>query len=242
MESLANLSIWIAFGAGILSFISPCTLPLYPAYLSYITGISVKDMQNSPQGQTRIKVILHTLFFLLGISVIYIALGLGATFIGEFFIEYKQLIRQISGVLIVLMGLFLVGFLKLEWLMKEKRFEFSRKPVGYLGTTFIGMGFAAGWTPCIGPILSLILALSASDPSSGLTYMIAYILGFSVPFFILSFFIGSTKWILKYSSAIMKAGGVLMIIMGILLYTDQITQISIYFYKLFQGTWLGNIG
>jgi len=242
MDSIVNITIWLAFGAGIISFISPCTLPLYPAYLSYITGVSVHDMQNKPTNEIRIKVILHTLFFLLGISVIYLALGFGASFIGQFFIEYRKLIQQISGILIAVMGLFLLGFFKFDWLMQEKRFQFGKKPVGYAGSVFIGMGFAAGWTPCIGPILSVILALAATHPGEGMKLMVAYIIGFSVPFFILSFFISSTKWILKYTSTIMKVGGVLMIIMGILLYTDLLSKYSIYIIRLIDGTWLNRLG
>ena len=242
LSSVADVTLWIAFGAGVLSFISPCTLPLYPAFLSYITGVSVKDMQTVNNRKIRIKVMLHTLFFLLGISMIYLALGYGASFVGQFFIEYKKLIQQISGILIIVMGLFLVGLFKLEWLMQEKRWQFANKPVGYVGSIFIGMGFAAGWTPCIGPILSTILLLSATNPSQGMTYMVAYILGFSLPFFILSFFIGTARWITRYSSLIMKLGGVLLILMGILLYTDQITKLSIYLFQLFEGTWLEKLG
>lgn len=237
-----DLSIWLAFWAGVLSFLSPCTLPLYPAYLSYITGVSVPDLQQKQSSKIRLKVILHTIFFLLGISTIYITLGVSASFIGQFFLQYRHLVQQISGILIIIMGLFLVGFFKLEWFMQERRFQFSKKPVGYFGSILIGMGFAAGWTPCIGPILTVIIALAASNPSQGMTYMVSYIVGFSLPFLLLSFFIGSTRWILKYSSLIMKVGGVVMIFMGILLYTDQITQISIYLLKLFEGTWLSNLG
>jgi cytochrome c-type biogenesis protein len=237
-----DLTIWLAFGAGVLSFISPCTLPLYPAYLSYISGVSVHDLKNNQDVKLRAKVMLHTLFFLLGISTIFLALGLSASFMGQFFIQYKDLIRQISGILILVMGLFLLGFFKMDWLMRERRYQFSKKPAGYLGSTLIGMGFAAGWTPCIGPILTVIIALAANNPSQGMTYMVSYVLGFSLPFLLLSFFIGSTRWIIKYSSIIMKIGGVLMIIMGILLYTNQLLQISSYLLQLFEGTWLYNLG
>lgn len=242
MQSAMDISIWLAFSAGILSFISPCTLPLYPAYLSYITGISVADLQQRQSSKIRFKVVLHTIFFLLGISTIYITLGVSASFIGEFFLQYRKLIQQISGVLVLVMGLFLIGFFKIEWLMQEKRFQFSQKPVGYLGSALVGMGFAAGWTPCIGPILTVIIALAASNPSNGMTYMTAYILGFSVPFIVLSFFLSTTRWLSRYSSSIMKIGGFVMIVMGVLLYTDQIDKISIYLLRLFEGTWLSRLG
>lgn len=240
-----DITLWIAFSAGILSFISPCTLPLYPAFLSYITGVSVQDLERQDghsNKQVRRKVVVHSVFFLIGISTIYIALGISASFIGQFFIENRILIRQVSGVLIVVMGLFLIGLFNPAWLMKERRLQFSKKPVGYVGSIFIGMGFAAGWTPCLGPILTVILALSASEPSYGMTYMILYIIGFALPFIILSFFIGSTRWVVKYSSIIMKIGGALMIIMGVLLYTGKLFIISSYLFQLFDGTWLTRIG
>lgn len=202
----------------------------------------MQDLEHNTSRKVRLKVVLHTLFFLLGISTIYLALGFSASMFGQFFIMNTQLIAKISGVLIVVMGLFMLGFFNMNWLMKERRFQFSKRPVGYLGSTLIGMGFAAGWTPCIGPILTVIIALSANNPSLGMTYMVVYIIGFSLPFMLLSFYIGSTRWILKYSSIFMKIGGVLMIIMGILLYTNQLLMISIYLLRLFEGTWLYNLG
>lgn len=238
----ADVTILLALSAGVISFISPCTLPLYPAYLSYITGVSVSDLQNKRDFNIRKKVILHTIFFLLGISTIYIALAAGASFVGNVFVEYGQLIRQISALLIIVLGLFLVGFFKMEWLMKERRFQFSKKPVGYVGTTLIGMGFAAGWTPCLGPVISAILALGINNPQQSITYMVAYVIGFSIPFLVLAFFVGSTRWILKYSGIVMKIGGVIMIIMGVLLYTDQLDTISSYLFQLFEGTWITRIG
>lgn len=242
MEAISDITLWVAFWAGVLSFISPCTLPLYPAYLSYITGISVQDLKGTKDRQLRFKIVSHTFFFLLGISSVYFALGLSVTFIGELFHQYSNLIQKLSGVFIIFMGLFLVGILKMEWLMQEKRYEFSKKPVGYLGSLFIGIGFAAGWTPCIGPIMSVILNFSVTNPGQGVWYITLFILGFAVPFMLFSFFIGSTRWILKYSALIMKIGGVVMIIMGILLLTDQLAVISEYINRMIEGTWLNRLG
>lgn len=239
---IAEVTIWLAFSAGLLSFISPCTLPLYPAYLSYITGVSVQDIQTSKSKSVRLKVIVHSIFFLLGISSIYMSLGAGMQFIGSFLVNYGDLVQKISGLLMIVMGLFLIGFFNLDWLMKERRFQFTRKPVGFLGSMLIGIGFAAGWTPCIGPMITAIVGMSSANPSLSMMYMFMYVLGFSLPFLILSFFIGTTKWLIRYSSKIMKAGGALMIIMGILLYFDRLTDITAFLYQLFEGTWLGNIG
>ncbi|UCZ53559.1 cytochrome c biogenesis protein CcdA [Bacillus shivajii] len=247
MEELANITIWAAFAAGVISFISPCTLPLFPAYLSYITGMSVKELEANQNQQVRKQLMLHTLFFLLGVSSIFFALGVGATFFGQWLQgliigSSGDLVQRLAGIFIVFMGLFVAGVINMNWLMKEKRFRFARKPAGFLGTTFVGMGFAAGWTPCIGPIFASILMLATSDPSQGFLYTALYITGFALPFFVLTFFIGSTKWIIKYSQIIMKIGGSIMIIMGVLLFTGKLAEISIFILRLIEGTWLERLG
>lgn len=247
MEELSQLTIWAAFAAGVISFISPCTLPLFPAYLSYITGISVKELQQSSNTKVRKTLMAHTFFFLAGVSSIFMALGVGATFMGGWLQTLiigssGQLFQQLAGIFIVFMGLFIAGVFNLNALMQNKRFTFTKKPAGFLGTTFIGMGFAAGWTPCIGPIFASILVLSASDPSQGVIYTLLYISGFALPFFILTFFIGSTRWIVKYSGIVMKIGGGMMIMMGLLLFTGQLTDISTFILRMIEGTWLEQLG
>lgn len=223
-----EVNLWIALWAGVASFISPCCLPLYPSYLSYITGISVSQLKEGSDTGVRKRTVLHTLCFIVGFSIIFYSLGWGAGLVSNLFIDYKDLLRQIAAILIFAMGLFLVGIFQPQWLMKERKLQWKFKPAGYLGSILIGMGFAAGWSPCIGPILSAILALAATSPDSWLPLITAYSLGFAIPFFILAFFIGSTKWILRYSSKIMKIGGGLMIVMAVLLYTDQMTRITIW--------------
>ncbi|SDH86358.1 cytochrome c-type biogenesis protein [Alteribacillus persepolensis] len=247
MMETGDVTIWLAFWAGVISFISPCTLPLFPAYLSYITGIGVKDLQTHQTKEIRFKVLSHSLFFLGGISLVFIGLGLGASYAGQFINDFLrgdsgQLIQRISGVFIVVMGLYIMGWLNIKAFAKEKRFRFAKKPAGYAGTTLVGVGFAAGWTPCIGPIFASILLLAASNPSSGLWYTGFYVIGFSLPFITLGFFAGTTKWILKYSSVMMKVGGGILIIMGILLYTGELTRLSIYLLRLVEGTWFGQLG
>ncbi|QZT32552.1 cytochrome c biogenesis protein CcdA [Caldalkalibacillus thermarum TA2.A1] len=237
MVDPTDITVWLALWAGVLSFISPCTLPLFPAYLSYITGISVQDLQQSKSPKIRAKVMSHSLFFLLGVSSVFMALGFGASFVGELISGFLTgssglLIQKLSGIFIVLIGLFLIGFLKWDWLMQERRFQFATKPAGYLGTTLVGMGFAAGWTPCIGPIFAAILILAANNPAQGLTYTSFYIVGFALPFMLLSFYISTSKWIMKYSTLIMKIGGAMMIVMGILLYTGQLARLSSWILQL----------
>lgn len=231
---MADINVFLAFGAGFLSFISPCCLPLYPAFLSYITGMSVGELKDENAMLQR-RSLLHTLFFLIGFSLIFIALGFGTSFIGSFFANYQDLIRQIGAIFIIIFGLIIVGVFNPTVLMKDRRIEFKNRPAGYIGSSLIGLAFAAGWTPCTGPILMAVISLAATNPSSSMIYMIAYSLGFSIPFFILSFFIGKMDWIRKHNVLIMKIGGYVMIVMGIMLFFDWMTKIIIIFIDLFGG-------
>ena len=231
---MSDINIFLAFGAGFLSFISPCCLPLYPAFLSYITGMSVNELKTDNAMLQR-RSLLHTLFFLIGFSAIFIAIGFGASLIGNFFLNYKDLIRQLGAIFIVIFGLVVIGIFTPQSLMKDRRYEFKNRPAGYIGSILIGMAFAAGWTPCTGPILASVLALAATNPGSGVMYMTAYVLGFAIPFFILSFFIGKMQWIRKNSGKIVKIGGYVMIAVGIMLFFDWMTVILAYFTTIFGG-------
>ncbi|MBB5174046.1 cytochrome c biogenesis CcdA family protein [Texcoconibacillus texcoconensis] len=247
MEDLANITIWAALGAGIISFISPCTLPLFPAFLSYITGMSVKELESNKDLKVRSKLLVHAFFFLFGVSMIFFSLGVGMTYFGNWIQgllagDTGHLLQRFAGIFMVFMGLFVAGVVRFDWLMKERRLNVAKKPAGYIGSTFVGMGFAAGWTPCIGPIFASILMLAASNPSQGILYTVVYIIGFALPFLILTVFLGSTRWIRKYSNTIMKIGGAIMILMGTLLFTGQLTEISIFILRLIEGTWLENLG
>lgn len=224
-----NVNIGIALWAGFASFISPCVLPLYPSYLSYMTGISVSQLRTGGQDrEVRRRTMLHALCFILGFSITFYSLGWTTGLLAGFFYNYSKLLSQVSAILILVMGLFLLGVFQPQWLMKERKLRINARPAGYLGSVLIGLGFSAGWTPCVGPILTAIIALTASEPSTWLALITAYTLGFAIPFFILSFFIGSTRWIVRYSSAFMKLGGAVMIVVAILLYTGRMTQITIW--------------
>ncbi|WP_404332237.1 cytochrome c biogenesis CcdA family protein [Mesobacillus maritimus] len=236
-----EISILLAFGAGLLAFVSPCVFPLYPAFLSYITGMSVSDIQSGKLRGQR-KAIFHTVFFLLGFSIIYLVLGLGATgstsLLEIWYVQYGDLIRQIGAILIVFFGLVTVGLFQPKFLMKDRKLNIQNKPSGYIGTVLIGLAFALGWTPCMGPILAATLALVGANPSQGLWYMTSYILGFSIPFFLMAFFITKFKWIGKYSGTFMKIGGGIMIVMGVVLFFDKFSFFNSFltpFFGDFQG-------
>lgn len=236
-----------AIGAGALSFLSPCVLPIFPAYLSYITGISVKELQGNQSLQIRRKLMMQSLFFLLGVSLVFISLGIGATFLGQWIQSLLigstgLLIQRLAGIFIIIMGLFVAGWINIKFLMRERRLQYTKKPAGYLGTFFVGLGFAAGWTPCIGPIFASILLLAASNPAQGSLYTIMYVIGFGLPFFVLTFFLGSIKWIVRYGNVIMKVGGVIMILMGLVLLTGFMPRITEFLLDLVENTWLARLG
>jgi len=246
-DTMLVVGMFLAVGAGALSFLSPCVLPIFPAYLSYITGISVKELQGNHDVKIRSKLLSHSVFFLLGVSLVFIGLGVGASFLGQWIQtllvgDTGLLIQRVAGVFIIFMGLFVGGWINVTTLMKEKRFQSAKRPVGYLGTFFVGMGFAAGWTPCIGPIFGSILFLAASNPTQGIVYTVMYVIGFALPFLILTFFLGSTKWIVRRSQIIMKIGAVIMIIMGLILFTGQLPRITEFLLKLVQDTWFEKLG
>lgn len=226
---MTDISIILAFGAGVLSFISPCVFPLYPAFLSYITGMSVSEIQTGElKGQH--KAIVHTIFFLFGFSIIYLVLGFGtagsAPLLEDWYFQYGELIRQIGAILMVVFGLITIGFLQPKFLMKEHKLHIKNKPAGYLGSGVIGLAFAAGWSPCMGPILAATLTLIGANPSQGVWYMGAYVLGFSIPFLLMAFFITKFTWVKKYSGSVMRIGGVIMIAMGMVLFFDKLTWIN----------------
>ncbi|WP_404452724.1 cytochrome c biogenesis protein CcdA [Virgibacillus necropolis] len=232
---MSEINIFLAFGAGFLSFISPCVLPLYPAFLSYITGMSVNEVKEDNVMLNR-KSLLHTIFFLLGFSCVFIMFGFTTSFLSEFLAANKDIIRQIGAILIVFFGLVIVGVFNFEFLMKDRKITFKNRPTGFFGSFIIGMAFSLGWTPCIGPILTIVFSLAATNPDLGMVMMISYILGFSLPFLILSFFIGKLSWIKRNSVKITKIGGYIMIFMGIALFFDWMTKLTSFLAGVFGFT------
>lgn len=230
----ADLTLWLAFGAGLLSFISPCCLPLYPSFLSYITGISLSELKEG-KGLFRRSAVLHTTFFVIGFSVIFLALGLSATWFGGQFTQNRELVSQLGGILIIVVGLMTMGIFKPSFIMKEVRFQHGKKPMGYVGSVLIGVTYAAGWTPCVGPILTAVVTMGVARPEQAIPYVLAYTLGFAIPFYVMAFFLAKVKWLLKYSNVMMKIGGAMMVAMGVLLYTGYLSKITTVLIRLYGG-------
>ncbi|MBF0497337.1 MAG: cytochrome c biogenesis protein CcdA [Deltaproteobacteria bacterium] len=153
-----DVSLFIAFSAGVASFASPCVLPLIPSYLCFISGLSFEDLTGeTPSVRVRRQAVIHSLLFIAGFSCVFILLGLSITLLGQIMARYQQVIRQVGGVIIILLGIYLTGVIRFKFLEFERRVHLKEKPVGYLGSLLVGVTFAAGWTPCIGPILGAIL-------------------------------------------------------------------------------------
>jgi len=230
---MKDVSFSLAFLAGILSFLSPCVLPLVPSYLSFITGISFKDLTvGTDKKKIRYITLTNSLTFILGFSSVFIALGVSSSAVGRFFFSYADIIRILGGIVIIFFGLFIAGFLRLDFLMIQKKIYLSGKPAGYIGTFIIGMTFAAGWSPCIGPILGAILVYAGSKGSAyyGFQLLAAYSLGMAVPFLIaalgINVFLTYSAKLAKHMRVIMIVSGVLLIAFGIMLLTDQLRTLG----------------
>jgi len=224
-----------------LSFFSPCTLPLLPLYLSYITGKSVKEVKENQTTAFKKTVMLHSVLFLIGVSVVYVSLGLSISYLGGFFSQLltgstSLLLQRIAGILIIVMGLVTAEWIQIPVLLKDTRKMTGKRTTSYFSSFFIGLGFAAGWTPCIGPIFSSILLIGVSTGSPPALYLTLYILGFALPFLLVSFFLGKMDNVMKHSRKWMKIGGILMIAMGILLFTGTLEVLSEWIAQWLEGT------
>lgn len=226
----------LAFGAGVLSFLTPCCLPIYPSFLSYVTGVSLDELTMGTRLARR-RVLTHSIFFFLGFSTIYVALGLTASALGRFFYAGRSWLPVVGGIWVAVMGLTLLGVIRIPFLLRDRRHQFATRPEGYLGSALVGLAFAAGWTPCIGPILGAVLALAAGSPGYGGLLLLVYSIGFAIPFIGLAYTLGSVRLLSRYSLALERVGGVIMVAMGVLLATGYMERMSAWLIAVtgFQG-------
>ncbi len=227
-----NVSLIAAFGAGFLSFISPCVLPLIPGYLSFVSGVSLEEMRGDQALAARRQVIVTSLAFVLGFSLVFIALGASASALGRFLFRNSTLLERIAGALVIVIGLHTMGVFRLPFLETEKRLQAGTKPKTLTGAVLVGMAFGFGWTPCIGPILSGILVLAGSKETiwEGVVMLAVYSLGLGIPFLLTAlainkFFAASSR-IRKHYHAIEVTSGLLLVGIGLLLFTGQMTAIT----------------
>ncbi len=240
------ISFFIAFSAGLLSFISPCVLPVVPSYISYITGLSLEELTSAEGGvKWRERTLKNSVMFILGFSSIFVSFGATATVIGRFFITHQMLIRQIGGILIIFFGLCTMGAVKPLWLMRDLHYHFRSKPVGYLGSYLVGVAFGAGWTPCVGPILgSILLYASASETVlRGMQLLSVYSLGLGLPLLVSSWgmqsFLAYFKRTARYMWLVSGISGAFLIAVGLLIFTNSLTRLTAFFYEMGIGWDIG---
>jgi len=235
MPGTENVSILIALSAGFISFLSPCILPLIPSYMAFITGISLEELSHEKNlKRVRKIVIINSLLFILGFSIIFIALGASATFMGKFLSRNIRWFEIVGGCVLILLGLHFIGIFRLKFLNREKKIHLKDKPLGLIGTVLVGMAFGAGWTPCVGPILGAILTMAATTQNifKGMVLLAFYSVGLGLPFLISGLIIHKFfeyfKAVRKYFKVITAVGGILLIILGVLLITGYFSSISSY--------------
>ena len=247
IDSLNQVSLFAAFSAGLLSFVSPCVLPLVPSYVSYITGLSLEQLTDAVERHRLRKTILvNSLLFIAGFSTVFIAFGASASLIGQVLYEYQDIIRKIGAVFIIIFGLYMVGLLKLKFFMTEHRLvEFNSRPGGYAGSFLIGTAFAAAWTPCVGPILGAILAYASTTESmqDGIMLLASYSLGLGLPLFITAFsvdsFLNYFKKARLYLRGVSVVGGSFLILAGVLIFGDSLTRITSFLERNGIGWYIG---
>lgn len=244
LQQASEITYWIAFTAGILSFASPCVLPLIPSYLTYITGLSFSQLDDEhPDVKVRLTVLLHSICFILGFSFVFILLGtiagIASSSIQTYLREGMQWVEKIGGLLIFLFGIHMTGLFHFGVLLGEKRVQLHKKPSGFIGTFVVGLAFAAGWTPCIGPILASILMVAASSGQvgDGVGLLAVYSMGLGVPFLLSGLlfhqFLSAFKRFRQYIRLFEIGTGIMLIIVGIMLMFNLLGKLTNILYQWF---------
>ncbi len=245
---MADVTYPVAVGAGLISFLSPCVLPLVPPYLCYLAGTSLDELSSAEGMDTSVarRVLIASIVFVLGFSAVFVSLGAAASVIGGLLRGHLNTLAIVAGVIIIVMGLHFLGLFKVTALYKEARFQGSNNPVGLIGAFVMGLAFAFGWTPCIGPVLSAILAVAATQDTiyQGASLLAAYSLGLGIPFIAAAFavrpFLRFMQRFRRYIGAVEKAMGGLLVVTGVMFITGSFTTFAYWLLELFPA--LGNIG
>ena len=228
----SSLTVLVAFSAGLFSFLSPCVLPLFPSYLSFITGMSMDRLTREVDAGTRTRVLLHSLAFIAGFTAVFVSLGASFSAAGQLLLDYRDWIRIAGGALIVIFGLYIAGVLRVGIFGRTQQLQIQSKPAGFVGSFAVGLTFAIGWTPCVGPILGSILTLASSEKTvrQGIALLLAYSAGLGVPFLISSIALGGfLRFFKRYRPLIPvveRVAGVLLIAVGVLVLTNYYTALN----------------
>jgi cytochrome c-type biogenesis protein len=234
----SSLGVAVAFSAGLFSFLSPCVLPLFPSYISFITGMSVGDLTADLGADARRRVLLHAVAFVLGFSLVFVALGASFSAAGQLLFTYRDGIRRLGGVLIILFGLYIAGVLRIGFLGRTASLQIREKPAGYISSFIVGVTFAVGWTPCVGPILGAILSLAGTTETvgRGVGLLVAYSAGLGLPFLLSALALGPFLRFFKryrpFIPVVERGAGVLLVIVGVLVFTN---------YYLVLNSWANSI-
>ncbi|MGE3727637.1 MAG: cytochrome c biogenesis CcdA family protein [Candidatus Sericytochromatia bacterium] len=234
-----SIDLWTAFGAGVLSFISPCILPIIPSYMFFISGTSAgalnaaeSDGAEAEKQKTQRQIILSSLCFILGFSLVFVALGATATGLGAMLKTHQDLLRQIGGLVVMILGLHMMGLIQINALLYEKRIHLKARPPGYLGAFLIGLSFALGWTPCIGPQLGAILAIASTKTSvlEGIRLLAVFSLGLAIPFFVTALLMDKVfvyfRKLQKHMQTISVVSGGFLVLVGILIFTNFLQTLT----------------
>lgn len=235
-----DVNLPIAFGAGLISFFAPCIIPLLPAYVGYVTGVSVKDLEKKGYAAFRRKMVLTSLMYILGFSLVFVLLGSAAASIGVVFRRWGLFIQRVGGLVVLILGLEFAGILHIPFLGKQKKFQLPvwTERFGYARAFFIGLVFATSWTPCVGAVLGAILALAATSAtvSTGALLLFVYSLGISLPFLLVSLTLSSApkylKWMNRYIGAVSKVAGWLLVVLGVLLFTNTYKYLNSFLFDV----------
>ncbi|PYR99583.1 MAG: cytochrome C biogenesis protein [Acidobacteria bacterium] len=231
-----SVSIFTAFAAGLISFLSPCVLPLVPGYISIISGFTLDQLKDrQKQASLTRMVLLNSVMFIAGFSLTFMALGASATWLGQALASRMRLLSQIAGLIIIVFGIHLLGIVKINFLYRDKRFHNIEKPRGILGALVLGLAFAFGWTPCIGPILAGILTIASTKQTvtQGVFLLAIYSMGLGIPFVLTS--LGLNKFLAFYSRfkrhfhAVEMVSGALVIAVGVLILTNNLSRLAVWF-------------
>ena len=244
---IGTFGILAALGAGVLSFLSPCVFPLIPAYLAQLTGLSFQEMQNMDNDRRR-SMLRNSFAFVIGLAIVFTLLGASATFLGRFFLSNQDLVGRIAGIIIIVFGLHLMGVVTIPWLMRESRMDLAEargRSAGLSGSLLMGAAFGVGWTPCIGPVLASILAVASQADTvvTGMVLLMTYSLGLGVPFILMALILNRATGqkvigkIRSYMPQLSAASGALLILMGLLVFTGNLIELSNLFTQTF-GTGL----
>ena len=240
----SNPGLLVAFAAGMVSFLSPCVLPLVPGYLSLMSGVGTAELSVATKTDTR-RLLRATLLFVAGFTVVFVALGAAASAVGQLLIDHQRGLNQIAGAVVIVMGLAMAGVVTPAFLQREKRAHVSPSQLGVFGAPVMGMAFAFGWTPCLGPVLASVLSIAATESTlaRGVSLLLAYSLGLGVPFVATGVafgrLAGTLNWVKRHARTINLVSGLLLAAFGVLLLTNRLSRLSGWLVRTMEDIGLG---